>query len=89
MIVDSARIFIKAGNGGNGAVSFHREKYVANGGPDGGDGGTLTLNVVTQEVAWQLSRRGQGFITLAYTLLIGAQPQSALRVELTLTKEEN
>lgn len=56
---------------------------------DGGDGGTLTLNVVTQEVAWQLSRRGQGFITLAYTLLIGAQPLSALRVELTLTKEEN
>ena len=56
---------------------------------DGGDGGTLTLNVVTQEVAWQLSRRGQGFITLAYTLLIGAQPLSALQVELTLTKEEN
>ncbi len=56
---------------------------------DGGDGGALTLNVVTQEVAWQLSRRGQGFITLAYTLLIGAQPLSALRVELTLTKEEN
>lgn len=56
---------------------------------DGGDGGTLTLNVVTQEVAWQLFRRGQGFITLAYTLLIGAQPLSALRVELTLTKEEN
>ena len=56
---------------------------------DGGDGGTLTLNVVTQEVAWQLSRRGQGFITLAYTLLIGAQLLSALRVELTLTKEEN
>ena len=56
---------------------------------DGGDGGALTLNVVTQEVAWQLSRRGRGFITLAYTLLIGAQPLSALRVELTLTKEEN
>lgn len=56
---------------------------------DGGDGGVLTLNVVTQEVAWQLSRRGRGFITLAYTLLIGAQPLSALRVELTLTKEEN
>ena len=53
------------------------------------DGGALTLNVVTQEVAWQLSRRGQGFITLAYTLLLGAQPLSALRVELTLTKEEN
>ncbi|MGI6779044.1 MAG: GTPase ObgE [Acetivibrionales bacterium] len=39
MFIDSARIFIKAGNGGNGAVSFHREKYIAAGGPDGGDGG--------------------------------------------------
>lgn len=56
---------------------------------DGGDGGALTLNVVTQEVAWQLSRRGQGFITLSYTLLLGVQPLSALQVELTLTKEEN
>ena len=37
--VDIARIKIKAGNGGNGAVAFHREKYVAAGGPDGGDGG--------------------------------------------------
>ncbi len=39
MFVDKAKILIKAGNGGNGAVSFHREKYVAAGGPDGGDGG--------------------------------------------------
>lgn len=39
MFVDIARIHLKAGNGGNGAVSFHREKYVAAGGPDGGDGG--------------------------------------------------
>lgn len=39
MFVDQARIRIKAGNGGDGAVSFHREKYVAAGGPDGGDGG--------------------------------------------------
>lgn len=37
--VDVAKIYIKAGNGGNGAVAFHREKYVASGGPDGGDGG--------------------------------------------------
>ena len=39
MFVDVAKIRIKAGDGGNGAVSFHREKYVAAGGPDGGDGG--------------------------------------------------
>lgn len=39
MFIDRATIFVKAGNGGNGAVSFHREKYVAAGGPDGGDGG--------------------------------------------------
>ncbi len=39
MFVDIAKIKIKAGSGGNGAVSFRREKYVAAGGPDGGDGG--------------------------------------------------
>ena len=39
MFIDTAKINLKAGNGGNGAVSFHREKYVAAGGPDGGDGG--------------------------------------------------
>lgn len=39
MFVDIAKIKIKGGNGGNGAVAFHREKYIASGGPDGGDGG--------------------------------------------------
>lgn len=39
MFTDKVRIYIKAGNGGNGVVSFHTEKYVSRGGPDGGDGG--------------------------------------------------
>ena len=38
--IDKARISVKAGAGGNGCVSFHREKYIAAGGPDGGDGGS-------------------------------------------------
>lgn len=37
--VDHVKITVKAGNGGNGSTSFHREKFVTNGGPDGGDGG--------------------------------------------------
>lgn len=39
MFLDKVNIYVKGGNGGNGCISFHREKYVSRGGPDGGDGG--------------------------------------------------
>ena len=39
LFADRARIYVKAGKGGDGHVSFRRELYVPNGGPDGGDGG--------------------------------------------------
>ncbi|MBU1970180.1 hypothetical protein KJ605_00140, partial [Patescibacteria group bacterium] len=45
-MIDNVKITVKAGDGGDGAVSFHREKYLAKGGPDGGDvgkGGSVYL----------------------------------------------
>ena len=36
---DHVKVYLKAGNGGNGAIAFHREKYISHGGPSGGDGG--------------------------------------------------
>ena len=48
MLFDNVRVELKAGNGGNGCVAFHREKFVASGGPDGGDvgrGGDIVFRV--------------------------------------------
>ena len=53
----------------------------------GGDGGALALRVDTKEVSWHLPRRGEGYITLTYTLLLGTQALSSLCLHLTLTKE--
>ena len=45
MWTDYTKIMIKSGNGGNGAATFRREKYVAAGGPDGGDGGMVETSI--------------------------------------------
>jgi len=72
MFVDQARIIVKAGDGGNGCVSFRREKYIARGGPDGGNGGKggdvvivvnegyRTLYDCQERYRWEAKRGGHG-----------------------------
>ena len=72
MLVDRARIFVRSGKGGNGCVSFRREKYVPKGGPNGGDGGDGgdvvlvgdenldTLLTVTHRPHFRAEHGGQG-----------------------------
>ena len=81
-----AVVITESRDGGYGLLLDPRAETVTQ--ITGGDGGALTLHVETKEVSWHLPRRGEGHITLAYTLLLGTQALSALRLELTLTKEE-
>lgn len=69
MFLDHTKIFVKSGNGGSGAISFRREKYVPRGGPDGGDGGrgghiimeaTHDLNTLSNFRYQQRFRAGHG-----------------------------
>jgi len=60
MFIDQAKIYVKAGNGGSGACSFRREKYVPYGGPDGGDGGN------GGNVIFQASNRATTLLDLKY-----------------------
>lgn len=51
MFIDEAKIFVRAGRGGNGCVSFRREKYVPKGGPDGGDGGNGACIIIRADAS--------------------------------------
>ena len=55
MFVDRAKIYIKSGKGGDGAVTFRREPFVPEGGPDGGDGGGTIVAVGTPEEICRVS----------------------------------
>ena len=67
MFVDIVKISLKAGDGGNGAVSFYREKYVAAGGPDGGNGGRGgSRKYLMASLDQSLQRMGIDYVDIFY-----------------------
>ena len=61
MFLDTAKISVKAGRGGDGMVAFRREKYVPNGGPwggDGGKGGSVWISVITVNSRLRMAKKG-------------------------------
>ncbi len=68
MFVDQVKILVQAGRGGDGAVSFHREKYVTRGGPDGGDGGK------GGDVVFRATRNAHTLVGFRYTRKFFAEP---------------
>src|SRR6476661_5033544 len=67
MFVDRVKVFVQAGNGGRGSVSFRREKFVPKGGPDGGDGGR------GGNVILQADRHVDNLVNLFYEPLVKAK----------------
>ena len=67
MFIDTARIYIKAGNGGKGAISFRREKGIANGGPNGGNGGK------GGDVIFRVSKDMNNLVSFKYSTHFKAQ----------------
>ena len=75
MFIDKVKIYVKAGDGGNGAVSFRREKYISHGGPDGGDGGrggdiVFVIDGSKQTLVGSLPNPFFGHVILAFEDLI-------------------
>ena len=84
MFVDTAKVFVQAGRGGNGAVSFRRELYIEKGGPDGGDGGGRSVGAGDQSgqrrhdgrliaVGWQTEGGRQRFQKLVHVFPFGLE----------------
>ena len=85
MFVDNVKIYIKAGDGGNGAIAFHREKYVSHGGPSGGEVTTDCLIVYSPETDRFRVLTPLSFIGLTVNTLTGQYEISSITYEKELT----